>query len=88
MTDLKISTSKSMQDASDTFPMVSDFTYECALLFWKTVCNIFFRETRPRGAYNIPREGPVILVAAPHSNQVRLLYDLTLVEHALNGRWL
>ncbi|KAI0062297.1 glycerol-3-phosphate O-acyltransferase [Artomyces pyxidatus] len=31
--------------------------------------NIFFREIRPRGAFNIPRHGPVIFVAAPHSNQ-------------------
>ena len=48
-----------------------DIVYETALLFWKTVTNIFFREIRPRGAYNIPPDGPVIFVAAPHHNQAR-----------------
>lgn len=34
--------------------------------------DIFFREIRPRGAHRIPKEGPVIFVAAPHANQVSL----------------
>ncbi|KAI0082693.1 glycerol-3-phosphate O-acyltransferase [Panus rudis PR-1116 ss-1] len=46
-----------------------DYVYEAALLFWRTVVNIFFREVRPRGAFNIPRDGPVIFCAAPHHNQ-------------------
>lgn len=29
----------------------------------------FFREIRPRGAFRIPKSGPVIFVAAPHANQ-------------------
>lgn len=45
--------------------------YDAVLLFWRTVTQIFFREIRPRGAFNIPREGPVIFVGAPHNNQVR-----------------
>lgn len=47
----------------------SDLVYDAALVFWRTVTNIFFREVRPRGAFNIPRDGPVIFVAAPHHNQ-------------------
>ncbi|KAI0721682.1 glycerol-3-phosphate O-acyltransferase [Cerioporus squamosus] len=47
----------------------SDIVYDAALVFWRCVTNIFFREVRPRGAFNIPREGPVIFVAAPHNNQ-------------------
>ncbi|EKM82709.1 hypothetical protein AGABI1DRAFT_34488 [Agaricus bisporus var. burnettii JB137-S8] len=39
------------------------------MLFWRTVTQIFFREIRPRGAFNIPRDGPVIFVGAPHNNQ-------------------
>ncbi|KAF8163273.1 glycerol-3-phosphate O-acyltransferase [Crassisporium funariophilum] len=39
------------------------------MLFWRTITQIFFREVRPRGAFNIPREGPVIFVGAPHNNQ-------------------
>ncbi|PCH42968.1 glycerol-3-phosphate O-acyltransferase [Wolfiporia cocos MD-104 SS10] len=31
--------------------------------------NIFFREIRSRGAWHIPREGPVIFAAAPHNNE-------------------
>ncbi|KAH8117421.1 glycerol-3-phosphate O-acyltransferase [Phellopilus nigrolimitatus] len=46
-----------------------DFVYDLVLLFWRTVTSIFFREIRPRGAYHIPRDGPVIFVAAPHHNQ-------------------
>ncbi|PCH38236.1 glycerol-3-phosphate O-acyltransferase [Wolfiporia cocos MD-104 SS10] len=46
-----------------------DVLYEFAMLLWTTVVNIFFREIRSRGAWHIPREGPVIFVAAPHSNQ-------------------
>lgn len=44
--------------------------YNASMLFWKLVVNIFFREIRLRGAFNIPPEGPVIFVGAPHANQV------------------
>ncbi|KAF9227958.1 glycerol-3-phosphate O-acyltransferase [Gyrodon lividus] len=44
-------------------------TYEPALMFWRIITQIFFREIRPRGAFNIPRDGPVIFVGAPHHNQ-------------------
>ena len=47
-----------------------NMSYDAAMLFWRTVTQIFFREIRPRGAYNIPRDGPVIFVGAPHNNQV------------------
>ncbi|EPQ58150.1 hypothetical protein GLOTRDRAFT_98821 [Gloeophyllum trabeum ATCC 11539] len=57
------------QNASTKIEMSSDLAYDAALHFWRTVVNIFFREIRPRGAYNIPRDGPVIFVAAPHHNQ-------------------
>jgi glycerol-3-phosphate O-acyltransferase/dihydroxyacetone phosphate acyltransferase len=43
--------------------------YDCALFFLRVIANIFFREIRPRGAWNIPKDGPVIFVAAPHHNQ-------------------
>lgn len=48
----------------------SKLTYESALLFWHMITRVFFREIRPRGAFNIPRDGPVIFVGAPHHNQV------------------
>ncbi|KAG5654531.1 hypothetical protein H0H81_001172 [Sphagnurus paluster] len=47
----------------------SSVSYDAVMLFWRTITQIFFREIRPRGAFNIPREGPVIFVGAPHNNQ-------------------
>ncbi|KAH9079344.1 hypothetical protein EDB83DRAFT_2216573 [Lactarius deliciosus] len=47
----------------------SNLAYDLALLLFRVIINIFFREVRPRGAFNIPRDGPVIFVGAPHSNQ-------------------
>ncbi|GBE82279.1 Glycerol-3-phosphate O-acyltransferase 1 [Sparassis crispa] len=47
----------------------SSIIYDSALVFFKTIVNIFFREIRPRSAFNIPRDGPVIFVGAPHHNQ-------------------
>ncbi|TFY72710.1 hypothetical protein EVG20_g282 [Dentipellis fragilis] len=70
---------------TSTDSLSSDVLYDAALLFWRTVTNIFFREVRPRGAFHIPRTGPVIFVAAPHHNQAsRLFLDpllLTLEVH-------
>jgi len=43
--------------------------YDANLMFWRTIIQVFFREVRPRGAFNIPKEGPVIFVGAPHHNQ-------------------
>ena len=48
----------------------SNLAYDLALLFFRGIINVFFREVRPRGAFNIPLDGPVIFVGAPHSNQV------------------
>ncbi|KAF9519980.1 hypothetical protein BS47DRAFT_1374859 [Hydnum rufescens UP504] len=47
----------------------SSLSYDTVLYFWRGVVNIFFREIRPRGAWNIPKDGAVIFVAAPHHNQ-------------------
>ncbi|TFY74185.1 hypothetical protein EWM64_g9828, partial [Hericium alpestre] len=59
----------------------ADLVYDTALLFWRTVVNIFFREVRPRGAFHIPRSGPVIFVGAPHHNQFLDPLLLTLEVH-------
>lgn len=47
----------------------SNVAYDATMLFWRTITQIFFREIRPRGAFNIPKDGPVIFVGAPHNNQ-------------------
>ncbi|KAH9934780.1 uncharacterized protein B0H18DRAFT_978214 [Fomitopsis serialis] len=49
--------------------MSPDFLYAFAMFLWRSAITIFFREVRPRGAFHIPQEGPVIFVAAPHTNQ-------------------
>ena len=51
----------------------SNLAYDLVILLFRGIINVFFREVRPRGSFNIPRDGPVIFVGAPHSNQVRPL---------------
>ncbi|KAG7664757.1 SCT1 [[Candida] subhashii] len=43
--------------------------YDSFLWLLSIIFDCFFREIRPRGAFKIPRDGPVIFVAAPHHNQ-------------------
>jgi 1-acyl-sn-glycerol-3-phosphate acyltransferase len=65
-------TDRSIQsNQSQTAPSI--VAYDLALLLFRGIINTFFREVRPRGSFNIPRNGPVIFVGAPHSNQVRLV---------------
>jgi glycerol-3-phosphate O-acyltransferase/dihydroxyacetone phosphate acyltransferase len=45
--------------------------YDFVLWALSVLIDLFFREVHPRGAWKVPRKGPVILVAAPHANQVR-----------------
>ena len=58
--------------------VTADVAYDTMLFFWRIVTNLFFREVRPRGAFNIPRDGPVIFAVAPHHNQVRGLSHILL----------
>ncbi len=48
-------------------------SYDIVVSFFSVVLDIFFREIRPRGSHKVPKEGPVIFVAAPHANQVMQL---------------
>ncbi|KAK6205323.1 uncharacterized protein RJT21DRAFT_129430 [Scheffersomyces amazonensis] len=43
--------------------------YDLLLWVFSIIFDIFFREIRSRGAFRLPRSGPVIFVAAPHHNQ-------------------
>ncbi|RHZ45378.1 hypothetical protein Glove_680g77 [Diversispora epigaea] len=43
--------------------------YEIVVYFFSFVLDGFFREIKPRGSYKIPKDGPIIFVAAPHANQ-------------------
>lgn len=44
--------------------------YDLILKAFDIPVNMFFREVYPRGAWKIPKDGAIILVAAPHANQV------------------
>lgn len=44
--------------------------YDFVLWAMSVLVDLFFREVHPRGAWKVPRQGPIILVAAPHANQV------------------
>lgn len=43
--------------------------YDLVLWMFTIIFDCFFREIRPRGAFRLPKLGPVIFVAAPHANQ-------------------
>ncbi|KAI0465434.1 hypothetical protein LJB42_000667 [Komagataella kurtzmanii] len=47
----------------------ANFIYDLFAWTFLIIFDIFFRDVKTRGAFNIPSQGPVILVVAPHSNQ-------------------
>lgn len=47
-----------------------NWKYDVFLWVIGIVIDLFFREIQPRGSWKVPREGPVLFVAAPHANQV------------------
>ncbi|EWC44597.1 hypothetical protein DRE_06678 [Drechslerella stenobrocha 248] len=51
------------------FPKLNPWTYDILIWFFTVLIDLFFREVHPRGAYRIPKRGPIIFVAAPHANQ-------------------
>ncbi|KAK9448450.1 uncharacterized protein V1518DRAFT_395366 [Limtongia smithiae] len=53
----------------DTEQNMGTWIYDMVVWGMSVVFDLFFREIRPRGAYRIPRHGPLIFVAAPHANQ-------------------
>ncbi|TGO92476.1 hypothetical protein BPOR_0002g00230 [Botrytis porri] len=52
----------------EQFPM-TNWIYDVFLCTFSILVDLFFREVHPRGAWKVPRRGPVIFVAAPHANQ-------------------
>lgn len=50
-------------------PFYRILMYDLILGMLLTIFDCFFREIRTRGGYKVPRQGPVIFVAAPHANQ-------------------
>lgn len=56
---------------TELYPM-SNWKYDAFLWFTSIFVDLFFREVHPRGSWKVPRQGPVLFVAAPHANQVRI----------------
>ncbi|KAI9770191.1 MAG: hypothetical protein M1839_003257 [Geoglossum umbratile] len=57
-----------MAKTKEFAPMIN-WVYDIMLWLFSILVDLFFREVHPRGAWKIPRRGPVIFVAAPHANQ-------------------
>ncbi|KAL2266211.1 hypothetical protein VTJ83DRAFT_5563 [Remersonia thermophila] len=48
---------------------INPWKYDTFLWTMSVLVDLFFREVHPRGAWKVPRHGPVLFVAAPHANQ-------------------
>lgn len=59
-----------MGDKGQYIPPLVGWMYDLVLWTFSVLIDLFFREVHPRGSWKIPRRGPIILVAAPHANQV------------------
>lgn len=64
------------------FKDMSVFVYDLLLWIMSVILDLFFREVHPRSAWKIPRQGPVLFVAAPHANQVK---DLSISSCACSA---
>ena len=60
---------KSPKASTELYPM-SNWKYDTFLWVMSFLVDTFFREVHPRGSWKVPRNGPVLFVAAPHANQV------------------
>ncbi|KZF23755.1 hypothetical protein L228DRAFT_253014 [Xylona heveae TC161] len=58
-----------MASKAPDLPRVS-LIYDLILMILNTLVELFFRAIEVRGRWKIPRKGGVILVAAPHANQI------------------
>lgn len=56
-------------------PPLVGWLYDLVLWSFSVLIDLFFREVHPRGSWKIPRRNPIIIVAAPHANQVRFLVN-------------
>ncbi len=52
---------------------MNNFVYDVFLWTFSILVDLFFREIHPRSSWKIPRKGPLLFVAAPHANQVRVV---------------
>ncbi|KAI1177979.1 acyltransferase [Nemania sp. FL0916] len=67
----------------ELYPM-TPWKYDAFLHTFSVLVDLFFREVHPRGAWRVPRSGPILFVAAPHANQFvdGLVLQRTLKQEA------
>ncbi|KAI1827282.1 acyltransferase [Xylaria intraflava] len=67
----------------ERYPLTS-WRYDAFLHTFSVLVDLFFREVHPRGAWRVPRSGPILFVAAPHANQFvdGLVLQRTLKQEA------
>lgn len=73
----------SPKPATELYPM-SNWKYDSFLWCMSVFVDLFFREVHPRGSWKVPRQGPILFVAAPHANQFvdALILQRTLKKEA------
>ncbi|CAB4255091.1 similar to Saccharomyces cerevisiae YBL011W SCT1 Glycerol 3-phosphate/dihydroxyacetone phosphate dual substrate-specific sn-1 acyltransferase of the glycerolipid biosynthesis pathway [Maudiozyma barnettii] len=68
-------------------PTVRKAFYDFMLWLLWNIFECFFREIKSRGGYRMPKEGPIIFVAAPHANQfVDPIILMEQVKKVINKR--
>ncbi|KAK7747291.1 Glycerol-3-phosphate/dihydroxyacetone phosphate acyltransferase [Cytospora paraplurivora] len=73
----------SPKPATELYPM-NNWNYDIFLWCMSVFVDLFFREVHPRGSWKVPRQGPILFVAAPHANQFvdALILQRTLKREA------
>ncbi|KAI1265350.1 acyltransferase [Xylariaceae sp. FL1019] len=56
------------KNEKELYPM-TPWKYDAFIHTFSLLVDLFFREVHPRGAWRVPRSGPILFVAAPHANQ-------------------
>jgi hypothetical protein len=74
-----------MGEKGQYIPPLVGWMYDLVLWTFSVLIDLFFREVHPRGSWKIPRRGPIILVAAPHANQVCRPLPVQHTQHANDG---
>lgn len=73
--------------AYEEIPIYRKLIYDFIIGLLTNIFDCFFREIRSRGGFKVPRQSPVIFVAAPHANQfVDPVILMGQVRKAVNRR--
>lgn len=79
--DVPPQSASSPKPHNELYPM-SNWKYDAFLWFMSIFVDLFFREVHPRGSWKVPRQGPVLFVAAPHANQ---FVDALILQRTLKN---